>query len=77
MFATSNHIPRNIRDTYRFPNDPSPAVARERQITLQLVRDAQAAAGRVAMAEYRERELQVREQMARLRALRLGHKPSR
>jgi hypothetical protein len=74
MSATSDHKPRNTRDTYRFPNDPHPAVPGKRNITPKSFRDAQAADGRIAMAEYRQREAQVREQMARLRALRLANR---
>jgi len=74
MSATSNYQPRNIRDIYRFPNDPQPAVPGKRNITPKSFRDAQAADGRLAMVEYREREFQTREQMARLRALRLANR---
>jgi hypothetical protein len=45
----------------------------ERRITPQSFRDAQAADGRLALAEYRMREVQVREQMVRLRALRMAN----
>jgi hypothetical protein len=45
----------------------------ERRVTPQSFRDFQAADGRLAMAEYRMREVQVREQMARLRVLRMAN----
>jgi hypothetical protein len=45
----------------------------ERRVTPQSFRDIQAADGRLAMAEYRLREVQVREQMARLRVLRMAN----
>jgi hypothetical protein len=49
----------------------------ERRVTPQAFRDIQAADGRLAMAEYRMREVQVCEQMARLSVLRMANQKQR